>query len=247
MSSLRSNTNRLAYDVFAGVYNDYWSSAYARQVISILERVLLSTLPLPARIVDICCGCGHVADLLSKLGFETLGVDFSMRMLMKARQNAPHATFIQADITESLPLVGCDAAVCLFDSLNHMSDMPALISAVRGISCVLRPRGRFVGDIYMNFANHRDQGTMRLSNGCVIKHSYSFNCRERLGTHRYVISEPLVTQQQEILIIERAHDETEMINALESSGFEHVKVCDASVLNPSSRPGHRLFITATKI
>lgn len=49
-------------------------------------------------ILDIGCGAGRDAKVFTDRGYKVLGIDYSSAMIDLARNNAPRATFLQADL-----------------------------------------------------------------------------------------------------------------------------------------------------
>ena len=97
------------YHARAGEYDDWWlgRGPFAErdrpgwdEEREELERVVAS-LP-PARTLDVACGTGF---LTRHLRGDVTGLDQSEAMLSLARENAPHATFVQGDALE-LPFPG---------------------------------------------------------------------------------------------------------------------------------------------
>jgi len=92
------------------------------------------------RVLDGCCGTGDLAIAAGRAGArEIVGVDFSERMLERARRKAPELEWIQADVL-ALPLqdASFDAAVVGF-GVRNVEDLQA---AIREFRRVLRPGGR---------------------------------------------------------------------------------------------------------
>src|SRR5215211_6974433 len=54
----------------------------------------------PGRLIDLGCGTGRLCAHFATRGFECVGVDLSDEMLAKARENAPTATFVKANLVE---------------------------------------------------------------------------------------------------------------------------------------------------
>jgi demethylmenaquinone methyltransferase / 2-methoxy-6-polyprenyl-1,4-benzoquinol methylase len=92
------------------------------------------------RVLDACCGTGDLAVAARAAGAgEIVGVDFSERMLERARRKAPELEWIRADVL-ALPLEdgSFDSAVVGF-GVRNVEDLEA---AIRELRRVLRPGGR---------------------------------------------------------------------------------------------------------
>jgi demethylmenaquinone methyltransferase / 2-methoxy-6-polyprenyl-1,4-benzoquinol methylase len=92
------------------------------------------------RVLDACCGTGDLAVAARKAGAgEVVGVDFSERMLERARRKCPDIEWIQADVLH-LPFgeASFDSAVVGF-GVRNVEDLEAGITELRR---VLRPGGR---------------------------------------------------------------------------------------------------------
>jgi demethylmenaquinone methyltransferase / 2-methoxy-6-polyprenyl-1,4-benzoquinol methylase len=106
-----------------------WRRATVREAVRPADRVL-----------DACCGTGDLAVAARKAGAaEVVGVDFSERMLERARRKAPEVEWIQADVLR-LPFddASFDSAVVGF-GVRNVEDLEA---GIRELRRVLRPGGR---------------------------------------------------------------------------------------------------------
>jgi demethylmenaquinone methyltransferase/2-methoxy-6-polyprenyl-1,4-benzoquinol methylase len=92
------------------------------------------------RVLDACCGTGDLAVAAWKAGAgHVVGLDFSERMLERARRKAPELEWVQGDVL-TLPFedASFDAAVVGF-GVRNVEDLEA---ALRELCRVLRPGGR---------------------------------------------------------------------------------------------------------
>jgi demethylmenaquinone methyltransferase/2-methoxy-6-polyprenyl-1,4-benzoquinol methylase len=91
------------------------------------------------RVLDACCGTGDLALADRAAGGDVLGVDFSGRMLERARRKAPDVEWVQADAT-ALPFEDetFDAVTVGFGIRN----LPDLEAGLRELARVTRPGGR---------------------------------------------------------------------------------------------------------
>jgi demethylmenaquinone methyltransferase/2-methoxy-6-polyprenyl-1,4-benzoquinol methylase len=106
-----------------------WRRATVRESVRSGERVL-----------DACCGTGDLALAARAAGAgDVVGVDFSERMLERARRKGPELEWVQADVL-ALPFddASFDSAVVGF-GVRNVEDLEA---AIRELRRVLRPGGR---------------------------------------------------------------------------------------------------------
>ncbi|KAM3415032.1 hypothetical protein BST61_g10167 [Cercospora zeina] len=111
------------------LYNDLgkaYGDAYKHNQAQIRSlQWLLPHLPPSSRVLDLGCETGVPASkLLSEGGLSVTGIDISPTMLSHARNSAPRATFIEADIRSYVPGSGgasVDAVVAYFCMIGHVS------------------------------------------------------------------------------------------------------------------------------
>jgi demethylmenaquinone methyltransferase/2-methoxy-6-polyprenyl-1,4-benzoquinol methylase len=91
------------------------------------------------RVLDACCGTGDLALAARTEGGQVTGVDFSPRMLERARRKSSEVDWVEGDLLE-LPFEdgSFDAATVGFGVRN----VENLGDALRELRRVLRPRGR---------------------------------------------------------------------------------------------------------
>ena len=91
------------------------------------------------RVLDACCGTGDLAVACAGAGGRVTGLDFSERMLDRARRKAPELEWVQGDLL-ALPFADgtFDAATVGF-GVRNVEDIGA---GLRELRRVLRPDGR---------------------------------------------------------------------------------------------------------
>ncbi len=151
------------YDDFASVYDAHWSGRVAKDFNSIIKRLLLPSIQTENHVLDVCCGTGRTAQYLLGQNLRVTGIDASEAMLKLARhrthfytrRRAHAADFIHSRIEDAAPLPRpADAAVCLFDSLNHFLTLPKLRQVFDFVYRSLKPGSRFLFDINTEAAFH---------------------------------------------------------------------------------------------
>jgi demethylmenaquinone methyltransferase/2-methoxy-6-polyprenyl-1,4-benzoquinol methylase len=91
------------------------------------------------RVLDACCGTGDLAVAAARAGGNVTGLDFSDRMLERARRKAPALEWVRGDLL-ALPFADAsfDAATVGF-GVRNVADLGL---ALRELRRVLRPGGR---------------------------------------------------------------------------------------------------------
>ena len=91
------------------------------------------------RVLDACCGTGDLALAAARRGGTVTGLDFSERMLERARAKAPGLEWVQGDLLAlSFDRESFDAATVGF-GVRNVADLDA---GLRELRRVLRPGGR---------------------------------------------------------------------------------------------------------
>jgi demethylmenaquinone methyltransferase/2-methoxy-6-polyprenyl-1,4-benzoquinol methylase len=106
------------------------------------------------RVLDACCGTGDLAIAARRAGADAIGLDFSERMLERARRKEPAIEWVQGDLL-ALPFADAsfDAATVGF-GVRNVADLDQGVAELRR---VLRPGGR-VGILEIT----RPRGPLRL-------------------------------------------------------------------------------------
>jgi SAM-dependent methyltransferase len=131
-----------AADMVAGYDEQMRTSALAAADVAFCERAF----PAPGRLLDLGCGTGRLCSHFATKGYDCVGADLSDEMLAKARESAPTATFIKANLVElsGLPERSFDYAACLFSTLGMVRGAENRAKVLANAFRFLKPGGRFV-------------------------------------------------------------------------------------------------------
>ncbi|MGB7925258.1 MAG: class I SAM-dependent methyltransferase [Pyrinomonadaceae bacterium] len=220
------------YDSFAWFYDRYWSREVPPQIMTVVDRLLVPSLPRGATVLDLCCGTGYTCAELIKRGFEVIGLDGSKEMLRRARRHAPGARFMLADARSfTLPPVH-QGVVSTFDSLNHVMSIEELTNVFRNAHGALAPAGHFLFDMNMEkgFLQHWVDcfAIVEDDAACVLRGTYDSG--QRIGRYDVTMfrrAEGKAWRRTDAKLSERCYTSKEIKRALRTVGFKEIRTFDA--------------------
>jgi SAM-dependent methyltransferase len=241
------------YDDFAWFYNLYWNEEFHSLAFPVLERIWLAGVSPGSRILDVCCGTGYLAGLLSSRGYRVTGIDNSPVMVEHARENVPAAEFQLCDAAAFRLKSKFDAAVSTFDSLNHLIEPDALRTALRNTAASLHRGASFAFDILMEdaYQTHWGEGFALVRDDHVLTITGSgYDFRTRLARCTITMFRLLdaAWQRSDTVIWERYYTRDEIDDALRAAGFGEIRCYDARDLGMAGELGEgRVFYVATRV
>lgn len=105
-------------------------------------------------VLDLACGTGTYTRALERRGYDMVGIDASADMLQIAREKTDALLLCQR--LEQLDLYGtARAAVCLTDSLNHLTKPAQVRQFFRRLALFLDPGAPFIFDVNTLYKHER--------------------------------------------------------------------------------------------
>jgi SAM-dependent methyltransferase len=240
------------YDDFAWFYNRYWNEEFHGLAFPILERIWLSRLPRKARVLDICCGTGHLAGLLTARGLKVSGIDLSEQMIGHARENVPEAAFHVASAADFHLPGRFDGAVSTFDSLNHLLSVAELEGCFRCVAKALKPGAAFAFDVLLEAAyktNWADAFSIVRDDHVLAIAGSGFDFRTHLAHCRITMFRLIEGEwkRNDTEVQERCYTTPEIDAALGAAGFTDTTFYDARDLGMRGQLGQgRTFVVTTR-
>ena len=216
-----------------------------------LESLFFSRVAPRARVLDLCCGSGHVTKELTKRGYRVTGVDLSSALIQKARENLPTVEFLVQDARTLHLNTQYDAVLSTFDSLNHMLTLEDLRDVFARVRAHLKSNGLFVFDMNSEAAYFVDLrqwiGTVNNDDVGLVRGTYdalSKTARTELLWFKKQQDTDLWTKNEGI-VEQRCYTQTEIMTALFESGFSNVEAVSAEDVGVTADLGFgRIFYTA---
>jgi ubiquinone/menaquinone biosynthesis C-methylase UbiE len=130
-----SKSQKYYDDIYASIGKDY--SAEAKIVRKFIQKHKQSE---GDRLLDIGCGTGIHANLLSKY-YQVEGLDIDPKMLAIAHKNYPKIRFQQGDMVDFKLKKKFDVIVCLFSAIGYVKTKSRLQKTIKSMSEHLLPGG----------------------------------------------------------------------------------------------------------
>ncbi len=134
-----------AYDRFARHYDRVTGEdplANGPRVQGYLRR----HVPDARSLLELGCGSGQILAALAEVP-SLAGIDRSPQMLARARARVPRARLTLGDIAAFELAERFDAVICVFDTLNHLTDFASWRSLFACVAAHLRDGGLFAFDV----------------------------------------------------------------------------------------------------
>jgi SAM-dependent methyltransferase len=246
------NTPPSSYDPIADMYHKLWADWYLPAALPALDRLFFSRVPVGAKVLDVCCGSGHVTRELIGRGYTVTGIDASAELIALARRDWPAVDWRvqdarQIDVGDSQYA----AALSTFDSLNHLASVSDLESVFHGVYQALRPGGLFVFDMNLEeaFVSDHRKWTAEVTSGYVSLVRGLYDDVAKIARTELIwfvpADSPDTWRQHRSVVEQRSFPENEITSRLANAGFREIEIAAASDAGMDAHLGFgRIFVSA---
>ncbi|PLK48575.1 class I SAM-dependent methyltransferase [Uliginosibacterium sp. TH139] len=243
-------TDAISYDYFADIYSSLFDESFLSQFRPWLE-FNLRQIEKESKVLDYSCGTGSVANYLSEMGFQVIGVDPSAEMIFQAKKKYRGIDFRCGDVKSLADVRGCALALCNYDSLNHVESKEILEEVFRKIFLTLKDGGAFVFDVNTSIGHfERWKGVF-----CASNEEFYFSARGRydqmvnLATYDCVTFKKfdgLEWRRNDFKITQRSIEVSEIREIARNSGFYDLKIFNSLDSFGVKNDTGRIFVVAKK-
>lgn len=249
-----------AYTGFAQVYDKFMDNINYEEWCSYLIQLLIeygvdSKKYSGSIILDLGCGTGNVTGILSKAGYDMIGVDNSQEMLniaMEKRGSDESILYLLQDMRE-FELYGTVAAVvCICDSINYITEYDDLIEVFKLVNNYLDPGGVFIFDLKMkyNFLSINDAVIAEDREDCSFIWDNYFDEDENINEYQlslFVKGDDGRYDKFTEWHYQRAYSLEEIKQALKEAGLKFVTAYKAFTKEDASENDDRVYVVAREI
>jgi len=245
------------YEDFAYVYDKLMTDASYKERADYILSLFEEYDRKPTLFLDLCCGTGTFAGEFAKKGISVIGVDISEDMLSLAREKSAKENtdilYLCQDATE-LDLYGTvDGAVCLMDSINHITDYDCLKKAIAKVSLFLEKDRIFIFDVNTHYKSREILGNNTFvseENGVYLVWQNEYNEDERLNSiylDFFTENEDGTYSRTTDFIEEKDYSAKEIDTAIKEAGLETVAILDDMKKTPPTDKSQRVFYITRKL
>lgn len=114
----------MAFDEYSAYYDLLYSDKDYESEARYINSLLKKYAPCTKSVLDLGCGTGRHAELLTSFGYDVHGIDMSTGMLAKAHERAkqnPHLSFSESNIQDFELQRQFDAVTALFHVMSYQT------------------------------------------------------------------------------------------------------------------------------
>lgn len=148
-----------SYGDFAYFYDGLTQNVDYEKRCSYISNLLAENGVGEGILLDLACGTGTVSIIMSRLGYDVIGVDASEDMLCVAQEKKMETgedIIFLCQNMQQLDLFGTiNAAVSTLDSINHVTNEAEVREIFRRVSLFMEDKGLFIFDVNTPY-KHRE-------------------------------------------------------------------------------------------
>lgn len=206
----------------------------------------------PKRLLDVCCGTGTLAELLTREGFTVEGFDLSASMIAEAQRKADAKKLdIRYEVADAASVnMGktYDAAYSFFDSLNYITDPAQLAKAIARVADHLEPGGSFVFDLNTAYAFEAELFDQKQLNvRAKVRYDWKGDWNPETGLIHVHMKFWYKGEAFEEVHVQRAYADADIRQMLAAAGFGEIRAFHSYTLNPPRAKSDRLHYMARKL
>ena len=236
------------YGHFANVYDILNVNADYKNRAEYVLELFKKFNKTPTLLLDLCCGTGSFTCEFLKHGIDCIGVDSSDNMLNIAREKSSALFILQK--AQELELYGTvDGAVCMLDSINHITNLNHLKKAFKNVHLYLEPECLFIFDINTPYKHKQILGNNAFNFDYEDFFAAWQNEQEKNGVRIYIdIFEKDGDKYNRFSedFFERTYTKEQIKKLLKESGFECLAVFDDMKFTPPKKTSERIYFVAKR-
>ncbi len=245
------------YQAFAAYYDRLMADVDYALWADYLKDLLQSNGALPGEsILDCACGTGEITLRLHHAGYRMTGLDCSEQMLNIAQQKARKAgakiAFVQQELQHISVHKPVSAITCACDGVNYLLSDKDVAAFFTGANRALKDGGLLLFDVSSAYKLEHVLGGQTFGEdekSCTYLWQNCFDQKTRLLEMRLAFFVPdgnETYQRFDERHVQAAHEQKDLVAALERAGFAVLGVYNAFTLEAPKKESERIQFVAQK-
>lgn len=236
------------YNKFAEVYDLLIDTDY-EIFVSYYKEIFRKYNLSPTLIADLGCGTGTMAHIMSREGYDVIGIDASPEMLSVAKQKHGDILFLNQTLTEFELYGTVDAAYSSLDCINYLTEDGELSKLFALVKNYLNPGGIYIFDIssYYKLSEVLGNNTFVFEDENIFytwENYFEDNILEMTLTFFKKCGELYERFEEEQ--VQRAYKAEEICSIAEAAGLSVLGVFDNLTFNNAKNNSERVFFVLRK-
>lgn len=241
-----------AYTGFASVYDAFMDNIPYEEWCTYLHELLKEHGVEDGLVLELGCGTGSAAEILSDAGYDMIGVDHSQEMLQiaieKRGESGRDILYLLQDMREFELYGTVRAVVSICDSMNYLVEYEDLVTVLGLVNNYLDPKGIFIFDLntvykYETLLGNSTIAENRETSSFIWENDY--NTETMINEYELTLfieeSEGLYRKYEEIHY-QKAYSIETVKKAVAESGMEFVAVYHAFTKNSPKEDSERIYV-----
>lgn len=136
------------FDLYAAYYDLLYKDKDYQAETNYINTNIKKYAPDTKNIIELGCGTGIHAQLLTKKGYKVTGIDIAESMIAKAKSRNPELEFICDDLQTFSLDQKADTILALFHVISYQTSNQALKIAIKNVKQHLKSDGLFMFDVW---------------------------------------------------------------------------------------------------
>ena len=243
-----------AYTDFANVYDTFMDETPYEEWCEFLVQKLEEYKVPKGLVLDLGCGTGTLTEMLSKEGYDMIGVDNSSQMLSiameKREQSEENILYLLQDMREFELYGTVGAVISVCDSLNYLLEEEDLVETFKLVNNYLDPKGIFIFDFNTVYKYEEVIGDTTIAENredCSFIWENYYHEEEQINEYVltiFVKEDEDVFRKFEENHFQRGYQLEQMKNALQQAGMEFITAIDADTHEEVTDVSERIYCIA---
>ena len=242
-----------SYQDFAWVYDELMDNVPYEQWTADIIEILGAYDINDGLVLDLGCGTGTVTRLLSKKGYDMIGIDLSEDMLSVAREKSeeePGILYLCQDMREFELYGTVRAVVSLCDSINYLLSEDEVVETFKLVNNYLDPEGIFIFDfntVYKYKEIIGDSVIAENRDSCSFIWENSFDCEENINEYYltlFIEEEDGRYTRSEETHYQKGYELEQIKRMLSLSGLVFIRAYDSETKKEVNKTSERICVIA---